>query len=814
MKTNIAFSNRAGRWFGTGYMMNPKGLFRRLAGTLPGVLLWLAVLPLAAFGQANYATPYTFTTIAGKTFYGSADGTNGAAQFALPFGTAVDSVGNIYVADAVNCTIREVTPVGMNWVVTTLAGLAGCSGTNDGTGSGARFYDPEGVAVDTNGNLYVADTANHTIREVTPVGTNWVVTTLVGQAGSAGTNDGTGNAAQFNGPGGVAVDTNGNVYVADTANHTIRKVTPVGTNWVVTTLAGLGGSAGSANGTGSAARFYKPQDVAVDSAGNVYVADSSNDTIRKVTPAGVVTTLAGLAGNWGSVNGTGSAARFHYPLGVTVDSAGNIYVADGGNNEIRKVTSAGQVSTYAGQAGNTGTNDGTWSAARFQMPCGVTVDSAGNIYVTDYGNNTIREVTRSLVVTTLAGRAGYYAGSADGTGNAAQFYYPFGVAVDSAGNIYVADAVNCTIREVTPVGPGWVVTTLAGLAGSAGSANGTNSAARFYYPQGVAVDTNGNVYVADTANNTIREVTPVGPNWVVTTLAGLAGSAGSANGTNSASRFNYPEDVEVDSAGNLYVADTDNHTIRKITPVGTNWVVTTLAGLAGNHGSADGTNTAARLYYPEGVAVDSAGNIYVADQLNCTIREITPVGTNWVVTTLAGLPGSLGSADGTNSAARFAYPSGVAVDSAGNLYVADNDNFTVRKMTPVGTNWVVTTLAGQVGCYGEMDGTGSAARFGNLNILRLDSAGNVYLVDSYNNTIRKGFPASSVAAPILQPPSLSAGQFGFGITGIPNLAVNIEASGDLSIWQVVGTCLLEGGTNSFVSPNPSPGAQFYRAQVR
>src|SRR5208282_3238513 len=190
MKTNIAFSNRAGRWFGTGYMMNPKGLFRRLAGTLPGVLLWLAVLPLAAFGQANYATPYTFTTIAGKTFYGSADGTNGAAQFALPFGTAVDSVGNIYVADAVN----------------------------------------------------------HTIREVTPVGTNWVVTTLVGQAGSAGTNDGTGNAAQFNGPGGVAVDTNGNVYVADTANHTIRKVTPVGTNWVVTTLAGLGGSAGSANG--------------------------------------------------------------------------------------------------------------------------------------------------------------------------------------------------------------------------------------------------------------------------------------------------------------------------------------------------------------------------------------------------------------------------------------------------------------------------------------------------------------------------------------------------------------------------------------
>ncbi len=814
MKTYSAFSNRAGRWFGTGNMMKPNSLFRRLTGTWPGTLLLLAVLPPAAFGQANYATPYTFITIAGKTFYGSEDGTNGTAQFALPFGTAVDSAGNIYVADAANCTIREVTPVGTNWVVTTLAGLAGCTGTNDGTGSGARFNNPYGVAVDTNGNLYVADTANHTIREVTPVGTNWVVTTLVGQAGSAGTNDGTGNAARFNGPGGLAVDTNGNVYVADTANHTIRKVTPVGTDWVVTTLAGLGGSAGSANGTGSAARFYKPQDVAGDSAGNLYVADSSNDTIRKVTPGSVVTTLAGLALSAGSANGTGSAARFHTPYGVTVDSQGNIYVTEIGNATIRKVTSAGVVTTWAGLAGYRGTNDGTASAARFQVPCGVTVDSAGNLFVADDFNNTIRKVTLAQVVTTLAGGPGYNSGSADGTRNAAQFNYPVGVAVDTNGNVYVADFSNNTIREITPVGPNWVVTTLAGLAGSVGSANGTNSAARFYNPADVAVDGAGNLYVADINNCTIREVTPVGTNWVVTTLAGLAGSAGSANGTNSTARFNYPEGVAVDSAGNVYVADSYNHTIREITPVGTNWVVTTLAGLALNYGSADGTNSAARFYYPEGVAVDGTGNVYVADQGNNTIREIAPVGTNWVVTTLAGLTRSFGSADGTNSAARFAYPSGVAVDSVGNLYVADNDNFTIRKMTPVGTNWVVTTLAGQVGCLAEIDGTGSAARFGNLNNLRLDSAGNVYVADTYNNMIRKGFPASSVPAPMLQPPSLSGGQFGFGITGVPNLAVNIEASGDFATWQVVGTYLLEGGTNCFINPNPSLGAQFYRAQVR
>jgi streptogramin lyase len=783
-------------------------------GTVLALALFAAALTAThARGQSTY-TPYTFITLAGKSFYGSADGTNGAAQFALPFGTAVDSAGNVYVADAVNCTIRKVIPVGTNWVVTTLVGQAGCTGTNDGTGSSARFNNPYGVAVDTNGNLYVADTANHTIREVTPVGTNWVVTTLVGQAGSAGTNDGTGNAARFNCPGGVAVDTNGNLYVADTGNHTIREVTPVGTNWVVTTLAGLGGSAGTANGTGSAARFYKPQDVAVDSKGNVYVADSSNDTIRKVTPQGVVTLLAGYPGSWGSANGTGSAARFHTPYGVTVDTQGNIYVTEIGNATIRKVTSAGVVTTWAGLAGTRGTNDGTASAARFQVPCGVTVDRAGNLYVADDFNNTIREVTPAQVVTTLAGGPGYNPGSVDGTGNAAQFNYPDGVAADTNGNVYVADFNNNTIREITPVGFTWVVTTLAGLAGSVGSADGTNSAARFNGPADVAVDSAGNLYVADINNCTVREVTPVGTNWVVTTLAGLAGNPGSANGMGSGARFRYPEGVAVDSTGNVYVADSYNHTIREVTPVGTNWVVTTLAGLAGNHGSADGTNSAARFYYPEGVAVDTNGNLYVADQINGTIRKLTPVGTNWVVTTLAGLAGNYGSADGTNSAARFAEPSGVAVDSAGNLYVADNDNFTIRKMTPVGTDWVVTTLAGQVGCLAEIDGTGSAARFGNLNNLRLDGAGNVYVADTYNNMIRKGFPASSVPAPMLQPPSVSAGQFGFVITGLPGLAVNIESSGDLSQWEVVGTCLLGGGTNSFVSPNLSLGAQFYRAQVR
>jgi sugar lactone lactonase YvrE len=660
------------------------------------------------------------TTLAGRApYYGSVDGTGGAARFYFPEGVAVDSTGNVYVADTWNHTIRAVMPGG---VVTTLAGLAGSSGSADGTASAAQFNGPSGVAVDSAGNVYVADYWNNTIRKVTP---GVVVTTLAGLAGSSGSTDGAASAAGFFQPEGVAVDSAGNVYVADTDNDTIRKVTPGG---VATTLAGLAGSSGSADGTGSAARFNTPSGVAVDSAGNVYVADSGNSTLRKVTPDGVVTTLAGRAGKRGSADGTGSAARFSRPFGVAVDSVGNVYVADTSNNTLRKVTPGGAVTTLAGLAGSSGSADGTGSAARFYWPWGVAVDSAGNVYVADYWNQTIREVTPAGVVTTLAGRAGYY-GRADGPGGAARFYFPEGVAVDSAGNVYVADTWNHTIREVTP---GGVVTTLAGRAGSSGSGDGTGSAAQFNAPSGVAVDSAGNVYVADYWNSTIRKVTPGG---VVTTLAGVAGSPGSADGAGSAAQFNGPSGVAVDSAGNVYVADYWNSTIRKVTPGG---VVTTLAGLAGSSGSTDGAGSAARFYGPSGVAADGAGNVYVADSYNCTIREVTPGG---VVTTLAGLAGKWGSADGPGSAARFNGPSGVAVDSAGNVYVADYGNFTIRKVTPGG---VVTTLAGLAGSSGTADGPGSAGRFNWPSGVAVDGAGNAYVADTLNCTIRKVTPGGVV----------------------------------------------------------------------
>lgn len=303
------------------------------------------------------------------------------------------------------------------YAFSTAAGLAGFPGTNSGPGSFARFYNPAGVAADVNGNLYVADTFNGAIRKMTPAKTNWTVTTL---------------ASGLNYPYGVAVDVSNNVYVADTLSGAIRKITPVGTNWTVTTLA---------------SGFNYPNSVAVDANGNVYVADSYNSIIRKVTPSGGITTLAGQLGSPGTNDATGTAARFNLPMGVAVDNAGNVYVADTYNETIRKVTTNGVVSTLAGMPGVSGGVDGTNGVARFVYPTGVAVDTNGNVYVADTGNDTIRRVTAAGVVTTLGGLLDN-AGSTDAAGNGARFYNPQGIAASPNGiSLYVADSGNCTIRS-------------------------------------------------------------------------------------------------------------------------------------------------------------------------------------------------------------------------------------------------------------------------------------------------------------------------------------------------------------------------------
>ena len=325
----------------------------------------------------------------------------------------------------------------------------------------------------------------------------------------------------------------------------------------VITLAGQVGTSGYADGLGGQAQFHLPNNVAVDKAGNVYVADTANNAIRKITPNGVVTTLAGAAGSHGGADGTGDNARFWSPFGVAVDNFGNVYVADTGNNTIREITPNGVVSTLAGLAGHPGNKDGVGSNARFRNPWSVAVDGMGTVFVADMSNDTIRKITPTGMVTTLAGQPGK-SGNADGFGSGARFNNPFAVAVDNADNVYVSDSANNTIRKITPDG---VVVTLAGLPGYANNTDGNGNDARFLNPQGLAVDGAGNIYVADTGNNTIRKITPTGK---VTTLSAPVGVSGATDKTGGNARLNNPGGVAVDDAGNIYVADTDNHCVRKM----------------------------------------------------------------------------------------------------------------------------------------------------------------------------------------------------------------------------------------------------------
>lgn len=326
---------------------------------------------------------------------------------------------------------------------TILAGAAGTPGNTNSNGGNARFNGPTAIAIDSSGVRYVADSNNHTIRKIAAAG---AVTTLAGAAGIPGNIDAVGGNSRFSSPSGIAVDSAQIAYVADTGNHTIRKITSTGT---VTTLAGSAGLSGGTNATGTAARFNAPTGIAVDSAGNVFVCDTGNHTIRKITSAGVVTTLAGSPGTSGTTNANGSNARFNSPQGITLDGSGNLYIADSGNHCVRKVTPAGDVTTFAGLAGSSGSTDATGSVARFNTPKSITLDTSGTIHVADSNNHTIRRITASGIVTTVAGLAGT-SGSANGAGTTARFSNPSGIVTTPDGfNLYIADTANHTIRRNT-----------------------------------------------------------------------------------------------------------------------------------------------------------------------------------------------------------------------------------------------------------------------------------------------------------------------------------------------------------------------------
>ena len=673
----------------------------------------------------TWAQPQTSYRI--DTFAGGGLGDGGPASQArlyFPRGVAVDSTGNLYIVDSSNHRIRKVDSTG---TITTVAGTgeSGFSG-DGGPASQARLYFPRGVAVDSAGNLYIADRSR--IRKIDSTGT---ITTVAGTGKYGFSGDG-GPATQalLSFARGVAVDGAGNLYIADGPNYRIRKVDSTGT---ITTIAGMGGGGGD-GGPAVLAQLGNPRGVAVDSAGNLYIAGAHR--IRKIDSTGTITTVAGT-GKYGFSGDGGPAvlAQLMNPRGVAVDSAGNLYIADTGNHRIRKVDAAGTITTFVGtEEYGFGGDGGPATQARLNDPFSVAVDSAGSLYIADTGNHRIRKVDSTRTITTFVG--GVFFGGDGGPATQARLAAPSGAAVDSAGNLYIVDSSNHRIRKVDSTG---TITTVAGTGESGFSGDGGPATqARLAAPSGAAVDSAGNLYIVDSSNHRIRKVDSTG---TITTFAGTGEVGFSGDGGPAIqAQLDTPGGVAVDSTGNLYIADTGNHRIRKVDSTGT---ITTFAG-TGEYGfdGDGGSASQARLTLPTGVGVDSTGNLYIADTGNHSIRKVDSTGT---ITTIAGM-GELGFG-GDGGPAMMAHlftPFDVAVDSTGNLYIADNSNHRIRKVDSTGT---ITTIAGTGGVgFGGDGGPATQGHFYSLFGVAVDGAGNLYIADTGNHRIRLLTPTATASS--------------------------------------------------------------------
>ncbi|MDR3671763.1 MAG: hypothetical protein P4L36_13015 [Holophaga sp.] len=658
---------------------------------------------------------------------GNGDGQGAFARLKAPGGLAVDGTGNFYFADFVDMTIRKVAPDG---TVTLLAGTPGVSGTQDGPGRQAQFNVPNGVSVDLAGNVYVSDRENHTIRKIDPAGT---VSTVAGVAGTAGFADGTGGTeVTFNQPLGIAVNPAGNrVYVADSANNEVRVFDPTTLPVQTITVAGVRGRTAYADGPIGTSALVEPSGLAL-AGDNLYIADLGGATVRMLNVATtVVTTVAGVANSPASVDtAPGTQGRFSQPDNLALDAGGNIYVSDLRNSAVRMVPAhTNQILTLAGSTTVAGNADGTTatpgasSTARFNQPDGLAVDGAGNIYVTDRVAGTLRRIPAAAggTTTTLAGSSAR-PGSVDGVLAVATFSSPRGMVFDPAGNLFVADGNNNTIRKIDPNG---FVSTFAGTtapivapAPAGGIVDGVGPGARFNAPRSIVVDAVGNLYVSDSGSHTIRRIAQ---DTTVTTVAGTAGTAAFVAGNGLTAQFNRPQGLALDNLGNLYVADSGNHCVRRIDP-GLN--VTVLAGNPATAGTTDGAAGTGLLMSPYGLVLDGAGNLIVSDSDAHTLRKIALA--DGTLSTLAGLPGAVatpGFVDGTGAAARFNQPLNLALDSAGNILVADAGNEVVRMVSPAG---VVTTAVGIRNMRGVAPGP-LPAPFSDPQGLALDASGNYYI---------------------------------------------------------------------------------------
>ncbi len=591
------------------------------------------------------------------------------AQLAGPLAVAVDTADTIFIADTNNSRIRRVSTSG---IITTVAGngLNGYLG-DGGPAVSAQLANPTGIAVDESGNIFFSDTTygvipatNNRVRMVSP---NGIITTIAGNGTFGASGDGgPAIAAQLASPGGVAVDSSGNLFIADIQNNRIRKVAADGT---ITTVAGNGTSGFSGdNGSAGSAQLALPNAVAVDASGNLFIADELNNRIRKVTAAnGTISTVAGSSRccSSGGDGGPAVAAELVFPTGVAVDGSGSFFIVDSQSGIIRKVSTGGIISTVAGSTSAPSGGDGPALSAQLSAPNAVAVDGNGNVFVADYNNNRVRKITTDGVISTVAGNGTAQQFSGDGgPATSAAIWGPDAVAVDGSGNLFIADNINRRIRRVST---GGIITTVAGSGNSGFSGDGGQATnASLWNPYGIALDSSGNLFIADNANDRVRKVSG---NGIITTVAGGGNSPCCNGGLATSVALGSPYAIAVDGQGNLFIADRVANSVRKVDAAG---IITTVGGqisgpnaiavdasgnvfvaedrgdkvwkispdgsmipVAGNGSpgfSGDGgLATSAQLNLPFaiglnkfGLAVDGTGQIFIADPGNNAVRQLTP----------------------------------------------------------------------------------------------------------------------------------------------------------------------------------------------
>ena len=677
------------------------------------------ILGLLIVGNA-LAQKYIISTYAGGAPIATpVDGIN--ASLELPLGIAADTSGNVYFTSD-HCVFR-LDPKG---TLTRVAGnsRAGYAG-DGGLAVSAQLYTPRGIALDSIGNLYIVDSYFERVRKISTAG---IITTVAGGGARDPGDGGLATSGQINFPVDVAADRAGNLYITEPGR--LRKVS---TSGIVTTIAGNGAFGYSGDGgLATNARIGQDDHIALDSGGNLYLAEAECFCVRKIDPSGIITTIAG--GGTGQTNGDGGpakSARLTFPNAVALDSSDNLYISETGR--VRKVSAAGVISTVAGSGVNGYSGDGGPAVnAQINGPYAIRVDSADNLYIAG-GDHRIRRIAASGIITTVAGNdATRYSGDG-GAATSARMQNPYGVAVDGSGNLFIADNKNARVRRVSTEG---IITTAAGngtrgYSGDGGPASSAQINNRF---GGVAADAGGNLYIADFDSARIRKISATG---IISTVAGngVAGYSGDG-GPATGAQLNGPICVAVDRAGNLYIGEGGR--VRKVTAGG---IITTVAGGGKGLGLGDGgPATSATFNGLRSLAVDSSDNLYIADSDNFRVRKVSNSG---IITTVAGngSNGFAGSGDGGLATNAQLFPFGVAVDVAGNLYIADLGYNAIRKVSAAG---IISRIAGDLEY--EYSGDGGAApnaRFSGPWSIAVDAAGNLYVADFDNNAIRLLRPIAS-----------------------------------------------------------------------